>query len=209
MIHSKDGNGEIDFEEFLMLVSSRNVEVDSALEMQEAFRIFDQQGTGSINADQIQNVFHSVGHVHLTLQECQNMIDEFGTKGGTLQFDNFCDLMSASVSKRSSRNDRHALHRLKRRQQSQKQLPMINEEEISPEDIDQLFDMFDINKNNKIGKEEMRTAFQSVGEQISDEELQYLMEQIGLSHSGVLDKEDFLALFHGKKKQPVSFEYKE
>lgn len=44
----EDGNGHIDFEEFLAMMARKIKEVDSVDELREAFRIFDRDGDGYI-----------------------------------------------------------------------------------------------------------------------------------------------------------------
>ena len=46
----EDGNGYIDFEEFLAMMARKIKEVDSVDELREAFRIFDRDGDGFIRS---------------------------------------------------------------------------------------------------------------------------------------------------------------
>ena len=43
-----DGNGNIDFPEFLAMMAKKMKDVDSEEEIKEAFRVFDQDGNGFI-----------------------------------------------------------------------------------------------------------------------------------------------------------------
>lgn len=42
------GNGEVDFEEFLVMMKNQMQNRDADAEMREAFRVFDRNGDGSI-----------------------------------------------------------------------------------------------------------------------------------------------------------------
>jgi calmodulin len=42
------GNGEVDFEEFLVMMKNQMQNRDADAEMKEAFRVFDRNGDGSI-----------------------------------------------------------------------------------------------------------------------------------------------------------------
>ena len=47
----EDGNGSIDFDEFLMLMSKRLQELDVKEELIEAFRVYDKEKNGCISLD--------------------------------------------------------------------------------------------------------------------------------------------------------------
>ena len=48
-----DGNGEIDFEEFLQLMHKKIKEEQDDLDVLEAFRVFDKDGNGCISAAEL------------------------------------------------------------------------------------------------------------------------------------------------------------
>lgn len=48
-----DGNGEIDFEEFLQLMHKKIKEEQDDLDVVEAFRVFDKDGNGYISAAEL------------------------------------------------------------------------------------------------------------------------------------------------------------
>ena len=48
-----DGNGTIDFAEFLSLMSRKMKDADSEEELMEAFKVFDRNGDGSISAAEV------------------------------------------------------------------------------------------------------------------------------------------------------------
>ena len=51
-----DGNGLIDFEEFLEMMSRKAAEGDEEEEIKEAFKVFDQDGNGLIDRDELKLV---------------------------------------------------------------------------------------------------------------------------------------------------------
>ena len=53
----KDGNGIIDFDEFLIMMSRTMNQVDTEEELRIAFRIFDKNEQGDIPADELRNIF--------------------------------------------------------------------------------------------------------------------------------------------------------
>ncbi len=63
----KDGNGTIDFEEFLQMMSAKMGERDSREEIMKAFRLFDDDETGKISFKNLKRVAKELG---------ENMTDE-------------------------------------------------------------------------------------------------------------------------------------
>eukprot|EP01126_Amoeba_proteus_P066773 TRINITY_DN9729_c0_g1_i2.p1 TRINITY_DN9729_c0_g1~~TRINITY_DN9729_c0_g1_i2.p1 ORF type:complete len:152 (-),score=46.39 TRINITY_DN9729_c0_g1_i2:81-536(-) len=68
-----DGNGEIDFNEFLKMLA-RNI-TSSEDEIAECFKVFDKNSSGAIEPDELREVMESIGEV-LTAEEVQLMIQE-------------------------------------------------------------------------------------------------------------------------------------
>ena len=70
-----DGNGTIDFTEFLTMMSRKMKEPDSEEEIREAFRVFDKDGNGFISAAELRHVMTNLGE-KLTDEEVEEMIRE-------------------------------------------------------------------------------------------------------------------------------------
>ena len=75
-----DGNGTIDFHEFLTMMARKMKETDTDDELKEAFRVFDKDGNGFISASELHNVLSNLGE-ELTDEEVQEMIKEADTDG--------------------------------------------------------------------------------------------------------------------------------
>mmetsp|Transcript_9810 Transcript_9810/g.20818 ORF Transcript_9810/g.20818 Transcript_9810/m.20818 type:complete len:153 (-) Transcript_9810:278-736(-) len=89
-----DGNGVIDFDEFLAMVQRQMVaqasEPDIGL---EAFRVFDKNGDGYISADELRQIMASLGET-LTDEEVEMMIDEADVDGdGQISYKEFSKLL--------------------------------------------------------------------------------------------------------------------
>ena len=70
-----DGNGTIDFSEFLSLVGRKMKDTDTEEELVEAFKVFDRGGNGFISAGELRHVMMNLGE-KLTGEEVDEMIRE-------------------------------------------------------------------------------------------------------------------------------------
>ena len=76
----KDGNGNIDFEAFLAMMTAKMGERDSREEIMKAFRLFDDDETGKISFKNLKRVAKELGE-NMTDDELQEMIDEADRDG--------------------------------------------------------------------------------------------------------------------------------
>jgi calmodulin len=56
-----DGNGTIDFPEFLTMMAKKMQDTDTEEEIREAFKVFDKDGNGFISAAELRHVMTSLG----------------------------------------------------------------------------------------------------------------------------------------------------
>jgi len=88
-----DGDGTIDFKEFLAMMSRKLTSSDAEEEIKEAFRVFDKDGNGYINATELRHIMLNLGE-RLTLEEVDEMIKEADTDGdGTINYEEFVKLL--------------------------------------------------------------------------------------------------------------------
>jgi len=76
-----DGNGTIDFPEFLSLMARKMKDTDTEEELVEAFKVFDRDGNGFISAAELRHVMTNLGE-KLTDEEVDEMIREADVDGG-------------------------------------------------------------------------------------------------------------------------------
>lgn len=90
-----DGNGSIDFPEFLSLMARKMRDTDTEEELVDAFRVFDRDGNGLISAAELRHVMTNLGE-KLTDEEVDEMIKEADIDGdGQINYEEFVRMMMA------------------------------------------------------------------------------------------------------------------
>ena len=91
-----DGNGTIDFPEFLTMMARKMKDTDSEEELKEAFKVFDKDGNGFISASELRHVMTNLGE-KLTDEEVDEMIREADVDGdGQINYEEFVKMMMSS-----------------------------------------------------------------------------------------------------------------
>lgn len=85
-----DKNGTIDYTEFVMAtMSDKHTMTNDKLQL--AFKLFDKDGNGSIEADEIKAV---LGDSKMTSEQIDDIINQVDENGdGSIQFDEFVHMM--------------------------------------------------------------------------------------------------------------------
>lgn len=76
----QDGNGSIEFDEFLLMMARKLKAIDGEEEMHHAFKVFDKNSDGFITFDELKHVMCSIGE-RLTDEEIEDMIKEADLNG--------------------------------------------------------------------------------------------------------------------------------
>jgi len=88
-----DGNGTIDFKEFLGLMARKMRDTDTEEELIEAFKVFDRDGNGLISNIELQHVMTSLGE-NITMDEVDEMIKEADLDGdGYINYEEFVKMI--------------------------------------------------------------------------------------------------------------------
>ena len=88
-----DGNGNIDFPEFLTMMARKMKDTDSEEEILEAFKVFDKDGNGFISAAELRHIMTNLGE-KLTDEEVDEMIREADVDGdGQINYEEFVKMM--------------------------------------------------------------------------------------------------------------------
>mmetsp|Transcript_140756 Transcript_140756/g.341980 ORF Transcript_140756/g.341980 Transcript_140756/m.341980 type:complete len:176 (+) Transcript_140756:290-817(+) len=85
----QDGDGTIDFPEFLTMLIRSMTDTDSHEEVMEAFRVLDEDGNGYISSEELRNIMENLGE-KLTDEEITDIINEADIDGdGQIDYEEF------------------------------------------------------------------------------------------------------------------------
>ena len=88
-----DGNGTIDFKEFLCLMVKKMKDTDTDEELLEAFKVFDRDGNGFITSHELRHIMNNLGE-GLTPEEIEEMIKEADLDNdGQIDYEEFVKMM--------------------------------------------------------------------------------------------------------------------
>lgn len=131
-------------------------------EYKEAFALFDSDGDGTITTKELGVVMRSLGQTP-TEAELKDMIAEVdANKDGTIDFKEFLGLMSRQSKGRDSQ-----------------------------EELREAFKVFDKDGNGYISAAELRHVMTSLGEKLTDEEVDAMMKEADADGDGQVDIEEF------------------
>ena len=83
-----DGNGTVEFAEFVILMTNKVKELNKDEEIKEAFDVLDKEKDQCITAKELKYFMRKVAHIKLSSEEADAMI-EFAGKDGKVTFDDF------------------------------------------------------------------------------------------------------------------------
>ena len=88
-----DGNGNIDFPEFLTMMARKMKDTDSEEEILEAFKVFDKDGSGFISKAELKYIMANLGE-KLSDEEIDEMIREADVDGdGQINYEEFVQIL--------------------------------------------------------------------------------------------------------------------
>jgi len=91
----QDGNGEIDFEEFLSMMAKKLKETDLEEDIREAFRVFDKNSSGIISTLELRHIMTNLGE-KLKDSEIDEMIRHADIDGdGSVNYNEWVTMMTS------------------------------------------------------------------------------------------------------------------
>ena len=89
-----DGNGTIDFDEFLIIMAKTPKDNDSEDKLIEAFKVFDPETTGELNVPQLRDILANLGQKFSEEDINQLIKDADPKEEGTVQIHDFVKMIN-------------------------------------------------------------------------------------------------------------------
>ncbi|KAJ3674734.1 hypothetical protein LUZ60_005350 [Juncus effusus] len=138
---------------------------DQISEFQEAFSLFDKDGDGCITFDELATVIKSFGQ-NPSKEELHEMISDVDSdQNGTIEFGEFLHLMSRKIKE----ND-------------------------AEEELKEAFKVFDKDQNGFISACELRHVMINLGEKLTDEEVEQMIQEADLDGDGQVNFDEFVRM---------------
>ncbi|KAG7188921.1 hypothetical protein KM043_008522 [Ampulex compressa] len=132
-------------------------------DIKEAFDLFDPNGTGKIATKELKVAIRALGF-EPKKEEMKKLTAEVDPDGlGTLSFEEFLKIMAVKMSEKDSK-----------------------------EEILKAFHLFDSDDTGKISFKNLKKVAQELGENLTDEELQEMIDEADRDGDGEISQEEFL-----------------
>ncbi|CAF1371312.1 unnamed protein product [Adineta steineri] len=145
-----------------------NISPEELEELREAFRVFDQDGDGSITLAELRIVLDQMG-LDPSEEELQDMIREVDEdQSGSISFVEFVGMVKKTVD--TNKNSREELFRA--------------------------FQVFDLDQNGFITIEELRTVLQATGDRPTDEDALEMIAEADIDGDGRINYDEFVSIMN-------------
>ncbi|KAG5533360.1 hypothetical protein RHGRI_027521 [Rhododendron griersonianum] len=144
-------------------------------EIKEAFELFDTDGSGTIDAKELNVAMRALGFemneeltsdFNLTKQQIRQMIADVDKDGsGAIDFDEFVHMMTAKIGERDSK-----------------------------EELMKAFHIIDQDKNGKISAPDIQRIAKELGENFTDKDIQEMIEEADRDRDGEVNVDDYMRM---------------
>ncbi|KAI9007058.1 Centrin-1 [Gaertneriomyces sp. JEL0708] len=134
-------------------------------EIREAFDLFDTDGSGTIDTKELKVAMRALGF-DPKKDELKKMIQEVDKQGtGTIDFNDFLNLMTSKMAEKDTK-----------------------------EDLMKAFRLIDDDETGKISFQNLKRVAKELGENLTDEELQEMIDEADRDGDGEVNLDEFLRL---------------
>lgn len=143
-------------------------------EIKEAFNLFDTEGKGNIDVRELKAAFRALGFQVKKAEIRQMFIDmDKDLSSATITFDEFVEMVTPRMLNRDSR-----------------------------EEIMKVFALFDDDNTGAISFKNLKRVATELGENLTDEELQEMIDEADRDGDGVINEEEFYRVMR-KRENPL------
>ena len=101
-----DGNGTVEFAEFVILMTNKVKEMTKEEEIQEAFKVLDKENDNHISVKELKYFMRKVAHIKLSSEEAEAMIEFADTdEDGLVTFDDFVQVIMLAKGGTDAQNN--------------------------------------------------------------------------------------------------------
>mmetsp|Transcript_22970 Transcript_22970/g.58603 ORF Transcript_22970/g.58603 Transcript_22970/m.58603 type:complete len:208 (-) Transcript_22970:83-706(-) len=143
-------------------------------ELREAFHLFDTEHSGTIDARELKAALRALG-LEVKKEDVRKMLGDIGKDPSQpIDFNDFKDMMTGRMPDKNSRSE-----------------------------IDKVFALFDEDESGKISFRNLRKIAQELGESLTDEELQEMIEEADRDGDGLINNEEFYRVMRKRGGNPL------
>jgi Ca2+-binding protein (EF-Hand superfamily) len=145
--------------------ATTNLTEEQKQEIREAFDLFDSDGSGTIDAKELKVAMRALGF-EPKKEEIRKMIADIDKSGdGQINFEEFLAMMTVKMGQRDSR-----------------------------EEMIKAFRLFDDDETGRISFQNLKRVANDLGENLTDEELQEMIDEADREGTGEVSLEDFMRI---------------
>ncbi|KAL0535959.1 hypothetical protein IC582_024889 [Cucumis melo] len=134
-------------------------------EIKEAFELFDTDGSGTIDAKELNVAMRALGF-EMTEEQIRQMIADVDKDGsGAIDYDEFEYMMTAKIGERDTK-----------------------------EELTKAFDIIDYDKNGKISGNDIKRIAKELGEVFTDKDIQEMIDEADRDRDGEVNVDDFFRM---------------
>jgi len=134
-------------------------------EIKEAFDLFDTDKNGAIDYHELKVAMRALGFDVRKAEVIKIMKEYDRNETGQIQYADFVQIMTEKIAERDPE-----------------------------EEIRKAFQLFDDDKSGKITVKNLRRVAKELGENLSEEELQAMIDEFDKNNDGVIDEDEFMAI---------------
>ncbi|KAI4330619.1 hypothetical protein MLD38_028892 [Melastoma candidum] len=144
---------------------SHHLTKEKRQEIKEAFELFDTDGSGTIDAKELNVAMRALGF-EMTEEQIHQMIADVDKDGsGAIDFDEFVHMMTAKIGERDTKSE-----------------------------LMKAFQIIDQDNNGKISAADIKRIAKDLGENFTDREIQEMINEADQDHDGEVNADEFIGM---------------